>query len=196
MTITSPHYARHYPENVLVQIETEFFTFEYLNGDICLSENKLKWYRRFLNKAYEVSTWSKDQSTQVGAVAYNMQAMSKLPIGEGYNGFPRKVNDNIQARHERPLKYMYCEHAERNLIYNNARKGIAMENATLFVSHFPCHDCARGVIQSGIIEVVFDKSSITAESIKDAFVARWGESFMHACIMMNEADIKIIGVSK
>lgn len=194
---TSTHdTAKQYPSNVLVTLHTEYFNFSYFDGDVCLSESKLKWYKRFLNKAYEVSTWSKDKSTKVGAVAYQMNDMSKLPIGEGYNGFPRKVNDDIPERHERPLKYTYCEHAERNLIYNNAREGIRTAGATIFVTHFPCDDCARGIIQSGIIEVVFDKSTITEESIKDAFVARWGEKFMHSCIMLNEAEIRIIGVDR
>lgn len=182
--------------DILAKIETEFFTFEYIDGDLSLDANVLKWYQRFLDKAYNVSTWSKDTSTKVGAVAYNMKDKMKVPVGEGFNGFPRGVNDNVPERHERPLKYTYCEHAERNLIYNNARVGIAMQDTSLFVSHFPCHECARGIIQCGVSEVVFDKASITAETIKNSFVARWGESFMHSCIMLNEAKVKIIGVSR
>jgi dCMP deaminase len=61
----------------------------------------------------------------------------------GYNGFVRGVDDDIASRHERPAKYSWIEHAERNAIYNAARFGVPLTGATCYVNWFPCIDRAR-----------------------------------------------------
>ena len=85
------------------------------------------WAEFFIRGALWVSTKSKDRSTKVGAMAVNWD--SKAVLGFGYNGFPRGVNDDLDERHARPAKYGYTEHAERNLCYNSARHGIALEGS-------------------------------------------------------------------
>ena len=82
-----------------------------------------KWDVRFLRLALEVSTWSKDRSTQVGAV---IVGEDRSPGPYGYNGFPRIIDDEKEERHIRPTKYDWTEHAERNAIYNAARMGVAL----------------------------------------------------------------------
>ena len=106
---------------------------------------------------------SKDRSRRVGAVIVD-------PIGgvltTGYNGFPRGINDDIEYRHERPAKYRYTEHSERNAVYQAARRGVATEGCTMYTwaegsGIGVCSDCARAIIQAGIIRVVLQRPDNT-----------------------------------
>lgn len=67
--------------------------------------------------------------------------------------FSRHVPDVLNDRWERPQKYKYVEHAERNAVYNAARMGIPLKGCTAYVTLAPCADCTRALIQSGIVEV-------------------------------------------
>lgn len=109
-----------------------------------------KWDRRFLKMAAEAASWSKDESTQVGAYIIGKH---RKPLSHGYNGMPRGVKDDVPERHERPAKYLFFEHAERNAIYNSDNN---LEGSTMYVTHFPCADCARAIIQNQIARVVVD----------------------------------------
>jgi dCMP deaminase len=113
-----------------------------------------KWNKYFISMAELVATKSKDRSTQVGAVIVgpNHEVRST-----GYNGFPRGVFDDVDYRHERPTKYEYTEHAERNAIYAAARVGTPLEDCILYLNYSPrciCSGCIRAIIQSGIKCVV------------------------------------------
>jgi dCMP deaminase len=108
------------------------------------------WDEYYLTMAYMVAMRSKDNSTWIGAVIVG-------PDGEirstGYNGFPRGI-EYTPDRLERPAKYDYTEHGERNAIYNAARAGISTRGCTMYTHGIPCIDCARAVVQSGITRVV------------------------------------------
>lgn len=99
-----------------------------------------------------VGSWSEDQSRQVGSVVVTL---GNEVLGTGYNGLPRKVQAHFEERHSREggEKYLWFEHAERNAIYNMARAGVSALGARMYVDTFPCADCARGIIQSGITQV-------------------------------------------
>lgn len=143
-----------------------------------------KWDARFLRLAREISTWSKDRSTQVGAV---VAAEDKTPGPYGYNGFPRMIDDEAEERHARPLKYDWTEHAERNAIYNATRIGLALKDCTMYVTHVPCPDCARAIVQVGIRRVVVDQ-----KSREDAdFSARWDEKGKISEAMFAEAGVAL-----
>lgn len=101
----------------------------------------------------------------------------------GYNGFPRGIDDEIPERHERPAKYSWTEHAERNAIYNAAKLGISLDGCTLYVNWFPCIDCARAIVQSGIIRLVALKPDPSDE--------RWGAEFEFALEMLKESGTEI-----
>lgn len=75
--------------------------------------------------------------------------------GTGYNGLPRKVSAHHEARHSREdgEKYLWFEHAERNAIYNMVRAGVSTLGCRMYVDNFPCSDCARAIIQSGIVQL-------------------------------------------
>jgi dCMP deaminase len=105
----------------------------------------------FMSLAVTVSAASKDRSTKVGCVVVGPDNEIR---STGFNGFPRGVNDNAPERHERPAKYLWTEHAERNAIYNAARMGTALKHCRLYCTFAPCMDCARAIVQAGICEVI------------------------------------------
>lgn len=109
------------------------------------------WDEYLHGVAEAVAKKSKDRSTKVGAV---IVGPNHEIICTGYNGFPRGVDDNVAARHERPAKYQWTEHAERNAIYTAARRGIALEGCGMHLTWMPCMDCARGIVQVGIKYVI------------------------------------------
>lgn len=111
----------------------------------------MNWNEFFMRHAYLYAQKSKDESTQIGAVLVNK--ISKAVISGGYNGICRGVKDDIEARLQRPEKYFWFEHAERNAIYNAARTGVSTVDSHLYTNGIPCLDCARGVIQAGITKV-------------------------------------------
>jgi len=143
----------------------------------------LKWDSRFIRLAREIASWSKDRSTRVGAV---IVAEDKTPSSYGYNGFPRDIDDDAAERHERPDKYDWTEHAERNAIYNAARMGVALKGGTIYVTHIPCTDCARAIIQVGIVRVVADLNCM-----EGGFADRWSEAAATTREMLAEADIPV-----
>ena len=109
------------------------------------------WDRRWMDLASLVSTWSKDQSRKAGSVIVNER---NVLVSLGWNGFPRGILDDVPSRHERPVKYLWTEHAERNAIFNAAAEGHPLKGCRLYVQMYPCADCARAIIQSGIQEVI------------------------------------------
>lgn len=150
----------------------------------------IKWHLRFLKMANEIASWSKDRSTQVGAVAVGPNREIRAM---GYNGFPREVDDDIEERHERPAKYLFTEHSERNLIYNAARIGVSLDGCSLYCTHFPCADCARGIIQSGFSSLYYPY-----EDSEDAqrFRERTHTSHLPALEMMKEANVSCLSLVK
>lgn len=88
---------------------------------------------------------SKD-TTKVGAVLIGPDGEVRLT---GYNGPPRGVHDTPD-RFERPMKYLYAQHAEANVISFAARSGISTNACHLYVTHHPCATCMKLIIQSGI----------------------------------------------
>ena len=109
------------------------------------------WDRRWIALVNLVSSWSKDRSTKVGSVIVDDR---NTLVSMGWNGFPRGIDDTIEARHERPAKYDWTEHAERNAIYNAAATGANVRNCKMYLAWYPCADCVRAIIQSGITTVI------------------------------------------
>ncbi len=95
---------------------------------------------------------SKDPNTQVGAC---IVSADNIIISTGYNGFPAGCSDDEYSweREGNDTKYPYVVHAELNAILNS--NGRSLAGATLYVSLFPCNECAKAIIQSGIKEVVY-----------------------------------------
>jgi len=115
----------------------------------------LTWEEYFMAMAFLTAKRSKDPNTQVGACLVNPQ---KRIVGLGYNGFPRGGSDDALpwARHadnRLHTKYPYVCHAEVNAVLNKC--SASLQDAILYVAMFPCNECAKVIIQSGIQEVVY-----------------------------------------
>ena len=138
-----------------------------------------KWDDRYLQLAREVSTWSKDPSTQCGAL---LIGDSGQVLSQGYNGFPRGMDDDPKLYNERNIKYTRIVHAEMNAIYNASRSGISLKGSTAYVHGLPCcHECAKALIQVGVKRVVMGK----ANNI------RWNDSCGDAMDFFKEAGVEI-----
>ncbi len=126
----------------------------------------ISWDEYFMGVAALSAKRSKDPNTQVGACIVNEE---KRIVGIGYNGFPRGCEDDVfpwGKGNADPLenKYPYVVHAEANCILNTTAK---LTGATLYVTLFPCNECAKLLIQSGIEEIVYlsDKHALS-DSVK------------------------------
>jgi dCMP deaminase len=109
---------------------------------------KMSWAEYFHNIAHVVKLKSKDKSTKIGAVIVGSNNEIR---STGYNSFPRGIEDFHDERQERPEKYYWMEHAERNAIINAARIGVSTNNCVMYLTcDIPCVDCTRAIINSGI----------------------------------------------
>lgn len=136
------------------------------------------WDVRLMTLAAQIGGWSKDRSARTGCV---IVGPDRLIRSTGFNGFLRGIDDDVAERHERPAKYSWTEHAERNAIYNAARLGISLLGCTAYVNWFPCVDCARGLAQAGVSTLV----ALTPDHTD----ARWGAEFTLATAMLEEAGV-------
>lgn len=141
-----------------------------------------KWEVRWMERAKAVAEYSKDTNTKTGAV---IVTDDNTELTMGYNGFPRGANDiDYPKRYERPEKYFWTEHAERNAIYKAARIGMSVKGANMFCTYFPCADCSRAIIQAGIKKLYTEKPDFNHE--------RWGESWLEATIMLKECGVELV----
>lgn len=116
----------------------------------------LDWDTYFMAMAHLSAKRSKDPSTQVGAVIVNDK---KRIVGTGYNGFPKGCHDDIfpweREGDFQTTKYAYVVHAELNAILNANQ---LVHGCTIYVSLFPCNECAKAIIQSGITKIVYESN--------------------------------------
>lgn len=136
------------------------------------------WDSRFLELAHHVSSWSKDPSTKVGCVLVDDQ---RRVVGMGYNGFPRGVDDSSERYNDRPTKYLMVQHAEANAVLNAVGK---TAGCTAYVTHHPCANCARLLIQAGVKRIV----SIAPEG---GIAERFADSFRAAATMLDESGVEV-----
>lgn len=118
-------------------------------------EGYINWDEYFMGVAILASQRSKDPSTQVGACIVNDE--NKI-MSVGYNGFPMGCSDDEfpwdrQGDKESSTKYPYVCHAELNAILNAG--GNSLKGCRIYVALFPCNECAKAIIQSGIKEVIY-----------------------------------------
>lgn len=139
------------------------------------------WNLRFMRMAdLEIAQWSKDRSSKVGAIIIKDREI----ITSGFNGMPRGVDDDVEARHERPEKYHWFIHAEANAIINAARQGKSTLGADIYINWFPCDTCAGFIVQAGIKRVFCDKEP-------DLNNVNFGEGFKRALEILSEGGVEI-----
>jgi dCMP deaminase len=137
-----------------------------------------KWTRRYLDLAKNISTWSKDPSKKIGAIAIGSKGQV---LSQGFNGFARGIQDTPDRLNNRTEKYKYVVHGEMNCIYNACHNGISLDGAVLYVYGLPvCSECAKGVIQVGIKKVIMQYDDARPQ---------WEESYKITQQMFTEAGI-------
>ena len=139
--------------------------------------------KKFMRRAVEVSKQSKDPSSKVGVVITGVGRHSRTVLSEGYNHFPTGIDEGPAERWERPAKYDWIGHGETNAIGEAARKGAALDGARIYLNWFPCINCAKTVIASGIKELVAFTPDYEHE--------RWGNDFKFVKKMLDEAGIQL-----
>jgi dCMP deaminase len=147
----------------------------------------MTWDEYFFNIVYQVALKSKDRSSKIGCVVVGPNNEIR---STGYNGFPRKINDDIDERHERPVKYIWTEHAERNAIYAAARVGVSLDGCAMYQSWHPCSECSRAIIQSGIKEIIIDNRNINPLK-KNNISSRYEHDMVFSSEMLKEASISV-----
>lgn len=146
-------------------------------------ERQLKWDKRFIEMAEVVASWSKDPSTQCGAVIVRPD---RTVASVGFNGFPKGCSDADEKYADRDLKLARVVHAELNAILfaREPLKGYTMY--TYPAGWGPsCDRCAAHIIQSGITRVVHKRD-------QSDFASRWKEPAERALDMYEEADVEVV----
>lgn len=132
--------------------------------------------------AREISTWSRDPSTKIGAVIVNDE---RRILATGYNGFPRGIDDNEERLNDREQKYSLIVHGEMNALMNALYSGVSVKGATIYVWGLPiCAECTKNVIQAGIARVVITYP----ERAPEKWQAQWNNISKP---MYQEAGVKL-----
>ena len=135
-----------------------------------------KWDARFLDLAERIAKWSRDPSTQVGAVIVRP---NRTIVSVGYNGLPRGVSDNDERLADRETRLAMTVHAETNALLTAERP---VTGCTLYVTPFqPCSNCAAAIVQSGVSRVVSWRG----------YPERWAASFQTSRILFAEAGVEV-----
>jgi len=123
----------------------------------------LDWDDTFILMSNLIAKRSKDPSTQTGACIVNDR---NIIVGLGYNGFPRGCSDDklpwCREGDKLNIKYTFVVHAEANAIMN---ANVDVRNCRLYCHLFPCNECAKIIIQSGIKEVIYESDKYKNEDI-------------------------------
>lgn len=137
--------------------------------------------KELLKMSYAAALPSPDPSTQNGALIITADGHHFV---SDCNRFPDHV-ECLPERLERPIKYQFIEHAERNAIFLCARHGITTQGATMICGWAACSNCARAIIQSGIGRL------ITHKQAHDRSPAFWKQEIEVAMIMLKEAGVQV-----
>ena len=145
--------------------------------------NAISWETYFMGIAHLSALRSKDPNTQVGAVIVDQE---HKVVSIGYNGFPKGCSDDEYPWENEgsslETKYVYVVHAELNAILNSPR---SVKGCSIYVSLFPCHECAKAIIQSGIQEIVYESDKYASS-----------ESVLASKRMLESAGIKMVQLTK
>ncbi len=135
-----------------------------------------KWDKRFMDMAKLVSTWSKDPHCKVGAVVVSHD---KRQTAFGYNGLPRNIEDTIEILRDRNRKNKLIVHAELNALLNAS---FDTKGCKMYVTKFPCCNCAQAIIQAGICSVVSPDIDM---------LSSWRVNQIDAMYLLQEAHVEI-----
>ena len=147
------------------------------------------WDELYFTMCYLVGMRSKDAHTHVGAVIVDTD---NVLVSTGYNSLSRGIEtdiDGLRLSRAGGEKYFWMEHAERNAIYNAARRGTVLKGCSIFVPWTPCADCARAIIQCGLSVVKVHKNG--QEFYNKHTDGQWIDSHKRTTDMFKEAGVEI-----
>ncbi|MCX6154733.1 MAG: deaminase [Candidatus Kapabacteria bacterium] len=151
--------------------------------------NRPDWDQLYITMCYLVGMRSRDAHTHVGSIIVDSD---NVLVSTGYNSLSRGIESDesgIRLSRENGEKYFWMEHAERNAIYNAARRGTKLKGCKLYVPWLPCTDCARGIIQTGISEIVVHRNG---QSFYDSKTnGNWEKSYQRTLEMLAEAGVQL-----
>lgn len=137
-----------------------------------------EWHLRFFMLARHIAEWSKDPDQKVGAVLVDgLRRVRSM----GYNGFPRGIADTRNLMSDKGEKNALTVHAELNAILNSPERP---EGYSIYATRWPCHECAKAIVQSGVRTVVAPRPDFSH--------SRWGESWTRSYSMLAEAGLDLI----
>jgi dCMP deaminase len=139
----------------------------------------MDWVEYFARLLDVLKLKSQDPSTKVAAII----TINNAIVSTGFNGFPIGVKDDPERYENRELKYQLIVHAEHNAILLASRQGKSLEGSSLWVNKFPCCECAKAIIQSGIKTI-----NIIEWKEDPEFDLRWEKSLSIAKMMFRESD--------
>ena len=153
-------------------------------------QSELNWHSYFIDMIESVKKKSKDRQTQFGCIITGPGHEIRTT---GYNSFPRGLDDSVQARYERPEKYFWMVHAEVNAIFNAARMGTTLDGCIAYIDGLPCGNCAQGIIQVGIKEIVYNQPRwVGYMAVRDQIGQKtWTDDVKKAYDMLQECGVKI-----
>ena len=135
---------------------------------------------RLLDQAIAAARTSPSRPRKVGASLVLADGVTTLVA---CNDFPAGVRD-LEARHTHPERLLWIEHAERNAIFAAARAGYATAGATLVATFHPCADCARAIVQAGIVHL-----HTMAPDFDDPL---WGDAFRCSRAILEEGGVRVV----
>ena len=138
---------------------------------------------------YLIGMRSKDEHTHVGSVIVDSD---NVLVSTGYNSLSRGIESDTDGKRlsrEGGEKYYWVEHAERNAIYNAARRGTVLKGCKIYVPWTPYADCARAIIQTGIAEVVIHKDG--QKFYDENTNGQWVDSHRRTIEMFREAGVEV-----
>lgn len=136
-----------------------------------------------MDQLEKVAARSKDPHTQFSCIIVGDDNFPKVT---GYNSFPKGINDNVPERLERPEKYFWMEHAERNAIFAAANSGVALRGCRIYQAGLPCMDCGRAILAVGIKEVIYDVVRQAAWE-----TPKYAPDFARVRVLFEEGGVKL-----
>jgi dCMP deaminase len=135
---------------------------------------------RLLERAVTAAAGSPNEIRKVGALLMTGDRSTEIT---GCNSFPPRVR-NLPERVAGDNRFIWLEHAERAAIFEAARRGLATDGGTLVSTYFPCTDCARAIVQSGVTTVATPRPEFDDPV--------WGESFRTSATILEEGAVEVI----
>lgn len=152
----------------------------------------ISWPEYYFDMIQSVKKKSKDKHTKFGCIITGPGNEIRTT---GFNSFPRKLNDYVPERYERPEKYFWMVHAERNAIFNAARMGTPLDGCIAYINGLPCGDCAQGLIQVGIQEVIYDakfwQEFVDSRNKNSIGQRSWLDDIEKAITMLLECGVRV-----